>query len=488
MNIKFNNTYSQLPGTFYQKINPSFVINPKLIKINNNLLKDLSINLDNLSDKEIAEYFSGNKSFENSNSIAQVYAGHQFSNFSRRLWDGRAVLLWEILDKNNKRKDIVLKWSWETIFSRGWDGKATLWSVIREYVISEAMYALWVSTTRSLSIVTTWEDIFRENIKPWAILTRIASSHIRFWSFEYFFHNNDYQSLELLADYTINRHFSDIEKSQNKYTDFYKQVIEKQIDLIVDWMRVWFIHGVMNTDNMLVSWETIDYGPCAFMDNYNKNTVFSSIDQNGRYSFMNQKYALNWNLARFWETLIPLMWDNIDDSVKKVEKILWNFEENFDNKFFKMMNNKIGIFEEKYFDNDLVKNLLEILEKNNIDYTDYFRNLSEYIENNNLENIWKKYNFWELIIFSEKLEIILSVQKIDFWKIWIKMKKINPNIIPRNYRVEEVIKNAEGNNNFSHLEKILEILKNPYSDNEENKNFMKAPESIDNNYRTFCGT
>ena len=479
MKINFNNTYLELGEKFYSKTKPDSVKNPVLIKYNTKLSQEL--NIEKISDENIIKYLSWNKILEWVEPLAQVYAGHQFWHYSPRLWDGRAVLLWEIIDINNFEKDIVLKWSGETLYSRWWDGKATLWSVIREYVMSEAMYNLWIPTTRSLAIVSTGEVVFREKIKPGGILTRVASSHIRFWTFEYFLRSWDLESLENLADYSISRHYSEIENFENKYELFFQKVIEKQIDLVVNWMRVGFIHGVMNTDNMLISWETIDYGPCAFMDNYNKNTVFSSIDENGRYSFMNQKYALEWNLARFWETLIPLISNNTDESVKIIEKNLENFRETFDQKYFKMMNNKIWIFNEKYFDNSLVQEILEYLEKNKLDYTDFFRIL--------WESIWEnKINIWEFKILWQKLEKILLKQDINFQDISNQMQKINPQIIPRNYKVENAIFEAENNNDFSAMEKIIEITKNPYTNNIENREYMKDPEFVDKNYKTYCGT
>lgn len=490
MKINLENTYSQLADNFYQKRNPDQVKNPKLIKYNSELTEELNINLDNLSDKQKAEYFSGNKLFPNSQPIAQVYAGHQFWHYSPRLGDGRALLLWEIIDNNNLRKDIVLKWSGETMYSRWWDGKATLGSVIREYVMSEAMYNLGIPTSRSLAVVSTWDVVFRENIQPGGVLTRVASSHIRFGTFEYFLRSWDIESLKILADYSISRHYSEIEKSENKYELFFQRVLEKQIDLVVNWMRVWFIHGVMNTDNMLICWETIDYGPCAFMDHYNKNTVFSSIDQNGRYSFMNQKYSLARNLARFWETLIPLISDNTEKSIKIIEKNLENFRDQFDEKYFKMMNNKIWIFQEEYFDNKLVEDILEYLEKNNIDYTDFFRNLSKSVWEQKINNFITNYynNTLEAENTFKKLENILQKQSWNFDEIWEMMQKINPSIIPRNYKVKNAIIAAEQNNDFTQMEKLCDILKNPYTDNQEIIKNMKAPSFIDKNYQTFCGT
>lgn len=494
MNTHLENTYSQLPDQFYQKRNPDQVKNPELIKYNSELAEELNINLDNLSDEEKAEYFSGNKLFPNSQPIAQVYAGHQFWYFSSRLWDGRAVLLWEILDKNNLRKDIVLKWSGETMYSRWGDGKATLWSVIREYIMSEAMFHLGIPTSRTLAVTATGEQVFREGILPWWIVTRVASSHIRFWTFEYFLRNWDLEWLKILADYSINRHYSELELSENKYIEFLEKVMNKHIDLVVNWMRVWFIHGVMNTDNMLICWETIDYGPCAFMDTYNKNTVFSSIDPNGRYSFMNQKYALEWNLARFWETLIPLLSENTDEAIKILENILNNFDKYFDEKYFKMMNNKIWIFQEELFDNNLVEEILNFLENNQIDYTDFFKDLGKSISEENIDNIFEKYNFIEIKNISEaknifeRLENILQKQSLNFDEIWEMMNKINPSIIPRNYKIEYIIDKAQRESDFSEFEKVCDILKNPYTQNNEASNYIKAPAFINKNYKTFCGT
>ena len=301
----FDNTYSKLPDPFKEKIGPIPVKNPELIILNKNLSKDLNLDFSNLDNKRISELFSGNSLPEGSNSIAQAYAGHQFGHFTM-LGDGRAVLIGEHLSKKKDRYDIQFKGSGKTAFSRNGDGRAALGPMLREYVISEAMYSLGIPTTRSLAVVKTGEDVIRETALHGAILTRVALSHIRVGTFQYIAAREKKDELEILLDYVIKRHYLNIEKSKNKALDLLKVVMEKQIDLVVNWMRVGFIHGVMNTDNVSISGETIDYGPCAFMDTYDPKTVFSSIDQMGRYAYCNQPIITKWDLIKICRVFNPI--------------------------------------------------------------------------------------------------------------------------------------------------------------------------------------
>ena len=339
----FDNTYSKLPDPFKEEIGPVPVKNPELVILNKNLSKELNLDFSNLDNKKISELFSGNSLPPGSNSIAQAYAGHQFGHFTM-LGDGRAVLIGEHLSKKKDRYDIQFKGSGKTAFSRNGDGRAALGPMLREYIISEAMHNLNIPTTRSLAVVKTGEDVIRETSLQGAILTRVALSHIRVGTFQYIAARDKKDELEILLNYVIQRHYPNIQNSKNKALDLLKVVMEKQIDLVINWMRVGFIHGVMNTDNMSISGETIDYGPCAFMDIYDPKTVFSSIDQMGRYAYCNQPVITKWNLSRFAECLIPLIDKDQNKSIEMATEIINSFEKKYEEKWLNMMRDKLGLF------------------------------------------------------------------------------------------------------------------------------------------------
>lgn len=489
INIEFDNSYIKLPRIFYEHVLPAKISNPKLIKCNYDLAKELWLSLELVEHKYLADFFSGNIILDKSEPISQVYAGHQFGYFSPILWDWRAILLWEIIDINGYRKDIQLKWSGVTPFSRNGDGKATLWAVIREYIMSEAMFSLWIPTTRSLAIVSTDELLYRETLLPWAILCRIASSHIRIGTFEYFSSQNDIESLKILADYVIDRHYPESKNTKNPYLSLFELFLDRQVLLMTKWMSVGFIHWVMNTDNISITGETIDYGPCAFLDGYNINKVFSSIDWNNRYSFWNQRYIMQWNLARFWECLLPLIDENIEKSVKLLEISLDNFQEKFSKKWLKIMWEKIWITNPNEADFELINELLDIMQAWKIDYTLCFRYLIEcvnWIPNTNFLELfnWDKkidnwLNKWYTRLQSEKLESI---------EIMKNMKHVNPAFIPRNHRLEEVIQSAVTKNDFVLMNKLIEVLSNPYNVQEGNVEYMNAPKTEEIVFQTFCGT
>src|SRR5210317_665934 len=367
----FDNTYSKLPKSFLENIKPVPVKDPKLIILNKNLANQLNLDFSKFSDTDLAKMFSGNNLPEGSETIAQAYAGHQFGHFTM-LGDGRAVMLGEHLDKDNNRFDIQFKGSGRTSFSRSGDGRAVLGPMLREYIISEAIHALNIPTTRSLAVVSTGEKVVRENLLPGAILTRVASSHIRVGTFQYIAAKQNINDLHTLVDYTINRHYPEIQSSKNKALDLLSLVMEKQCQLVINWIRVGFIHGVMNTDNVTLSGETIDYGPCAFMDHYDPKTVFSSIDTFGRYSFSNQPPITKWNLARFAECLIPLIDKNEDTAIKIATEIIDNFQNIYEIKWLNMMRDKLGLFGEDKNDLELINNLLNWMKTNQADYTNTF--------------------------------------------------------------------------------------------------------------------
>lgn len=372
---KFEHSYITLPQDFFVKQEPIKVSNPKLILLNEPLLESLGLNKEALSYTAWGDIFSGNHIPLEAHPIAEAYAGHQFGHFAE-LGDGRAVLLGEQMAPDGKRFDIQFKGSGQTPYSRRGDGRAALGPMLREYIISEYMYALKIPTTRSLAVVTTGENVVRDEILPGAILTRVAQSHIRVGTFQYAASLNDIQKLKALADYTINRHYVACKESDNPYLAFLNAVIAKQASLVAQWMHIGFIHGVMNTDNMSISGETIDYGPCAFMDHYHPETVFSSIDRQGRYAYGNQPPIAQWNLARFAETLLPLIDQDPDKSIELASQAINNFSDQFKTSWLQGMRIKIGLFHEEPTDIDLINNLLALMQKNKADYTLTFRHLA----------------------------------------------------------------------------------------------------------------
>ena len=475
----FDNSYSKLSKTFRENIKPTPVHEPELIILNEDLAKDLNLNFSGLDKKKLAEIFSGNSLPDGTNSIAQAYAGHQFGHFTM-LGDGRAVLLGEHLVNKNQRFDIQFKGSGRTSFSRGGDGRAALGPMLREYIISEAINALKIPTTRSLAVVKTGEKVVRENLLNGAILTRVASSHIRVGTFQYIAATQNLEDLNTLVDYTINRHYPEIKSSKNKALDLLSLVMERQCQLVINWMRVGFIHGVMNTDNMAISGETIDYGPCAFMDQYDPKTVFSSIDKFGRYAFSNQPPITKWNLARFAECLIPLIDKDEGTAIKIATGLIDNFQNIYEQKWLNMMRDKLGLFGDDKNDQTLINKLLDWMKNNNADYTNTFCHLmgveldDEIYKNDDFKD-W--YNEWQ-----KRLKLNNSSDKhLEL------MKKNNPLVIPRNHKVEEALKDAD-KGNLETMNKFLKVLIKPYSVQENIIEFQKPASISDEKYQTFCGT
>ena len=475
----FDNSYSKLSKIFKEEIKPTPVHDPKLIILNEELAKNLNLDLSKIDKNDLAKIFSGNSLPKGSNTIAQAYAGHQFGHFTM-LGDGRAILLGEHLVNNDKRFDIQFKGSGRTSFSRSGDGRAALGPMLREYIISEAIHSLNIPTTRSLAVVSTGEKVVRENLLKGAILTRVASSHIRVGTFQYLAAKQNINDLNILVDYSIDRHYAEIKASKNKAIDLLNLVMEKQCQLIVNWMRVGFIHGVMNTDNMAISGETIDYGPCAFMDTYDPKTVFSSIDKYGRYSYFNQPRIAKWNLARFAECLIPLIDKDEEKSLKIATEIIDNFQNIYEEKWLNMMRDKLGLFGNDKNDKVLIDDLLNWMEKNKADYTNTFCYLMN-IKTNNTEI----YNNKDYIDWSNRWQKRILVNNNSKDKSLNLMKKSNPVVIPRNHKVEEALK-AANENNIELMNKLLSILKKPY-ENQNNIEDFQSP-SDNKEYQTFCGT
>ena len=475
----FDNTYSKLPNTFKEDIKPTPVHDPKLVILNDKLSKDLNLDFSKIDKGELSKIFSGNSLPKGSTTIAQAYAGHQFGHFTM-LGDGRAVLLGEHLVNNTNRFDVQFKGSGRTSFSRSGDGRAVLGPMLREYIISEAIHALNIPTTRSLAVVKTGEKVVRENLLPGAILTRVASSHIRVGTFQYIAAKQNIDDLITLVDYTIQRHYPEIKSSKNKALDLLNLVMERQCKLVVNWMRVGFIHGVMNTDNMAISGETIDYGPCAFMDHYDPKTVFSSIDKFGRYSFSNQPPITKWNLARLAECLIPLIDKNEDAAIKIATETIDNFQNIYENKWLNMMRDKLGLFGKDKNDLKLINDLLNWMESNQADYTNTFCHLMNINSSND-----SKYKDTNFINWFKQWESRVLINNGSIEKSINLMKKNNPIVIPRNHKVEEALE-AANNNDLSLTNKLLSILNKPY-DNKNDINDYQSPSS-NSEYQTFCGT
>ena len=480
INWNFDNSYSRLPNAFKENIKPVSVKNPKLLLLNEKLASELNLNFENINKDELSEIFAGNVLPKGSNSIAQAYAGHQFGHFTM-LGDGRATLLGEHLTNKKQRYDIQFKGSGKTSFSRNGDGRAALGPMLREYIISEAINYLNIPTTRGLAVVKTGEQVFREIPLPGAILTRVASSHIRVGTFQYIAARENENELKIFFDYVINRHYPHLKDFENIALEFLKAVLDKQIDLVVNWMRVSFVHGVMNTDNMSISGETIDYGPCAFMDTYDPQTVFSSIDKMGRYAYCNQPIITKWNLARLAECLIPLIDTNQNKSIELATDIINSFEKKYEEKWMEMMRRKLGlsILDEK--DKFLILDLLTWMHQHKADYTNTFC----YLMNEKIQND-KIYTDYHFKIWKKRWQERLKKEKNIQEKSIELMKKNNPIVIPRNHKIEEVLKAAQEDNLKPYL-RLLEILKKPYSSREGLKDYQTLSNSNEK-YKTFCGT
>ena len=474
-NFKFDNSYTQLTSMMMSKVMPAKVKLPKLVLLNHNLAKQLGLDFSSLDEKQLAELFTGNTLPEGANPIAQAYAGHQFGHLAI-LGDGRAIVLGEHITPTNQRYDIQFKGSGRTPYSRGGDGKAALGPMLREYIISEAMYHLNIKTTRSLAVATTGENVMRETVLPGAILTRVAESHIRVGTFEYVAIKRDIQTLKKLLQYSIERHYPEIKDLDKQAPEFLKLVLEKQIDLITDWMRVGFIHGVMNTDNMAISGESIDFGPCAFMDYYNPKTVFSSIDHYGRYAFGNQPSIAQWNLARLADAILPLLDEDQNKAIEVGEEIINSFKEKYERKFHKMMKKKLGLITDEADDVILIQELLDTMEKNKLDYTNTFRDLMN-----------DKINNETLKIFKNKLKIRIDKQNRSHEEILTLMRNANPVVIPRNHKVEESLKEAH-KGNLIPLNNLLNALKDPYTERGDLGLYQQPAPETDKKYKTFCGT
>ncbi|MFC0470845.1 YdiU family protein [Halalkalibacter kiskunsagensis] len=477
-----DNSYSRLPESFFSSLNPPPVRSPKLIIFNEPLATSLGLNVQELQNKDGIAVLAGNQIPEGASPLAQAYGGHQFGHFTM-LGDGRAILLGEQITPLDKRVDIQLKGSGRTPYSRGGDGRATLGPMLREYIISEAMHALGIPTTRSLAVVTTGETVIRETELPGAILTRVASSHLRVGTFQYAANWGTVGELQALADYTLKRHFPEVEADESRYLSLLREVIKRQAVLIAKWQLVGFVHGVMNTDNMTISGETIDYGPCAFMDTYDPATVFSSIDVQGRYAYGKQPQMAGWNLARFAEALLPILHENQEQAVKLAQDEISNFSKVFHSNWVNGMREKLGIFNEESQDESLIEGLLSMMQKYRADYTNTFRALTFERHEDTVLFGTPEFAHWH-----ELWQARRNRQQETEASSHQLMQKSNPALIPRNHRVEEALEAAVKQGDYSVMERLLDVLSRPYEHSPEQADYSTLPAESNRPYQTFCGT
>lgn len=505
MSINLSNNYQALGESFSQQTLPAPVAQPSLLLWNEPLAKALTIPFTKDNDGELlAQYFSGNQLIKGSKPVAQAYSGHQFGHFNPQLGDGRAHLLGDIADTQGQRWDIQLKGSGVSNFSRQGDGRCALGPALREYIMSEAMYALGVPTTRCLAVVTTGENVYRERPYDGAVVTRVAASHIRVGTFQYFAARGDTDSLKKLTNYAINRHFpeliptssegtsdnSDGNKANNEISsqqvlEFFSAVLSKQIPLVLSWLRVGFIHGVMNTDNTAISGETIDYGPCAMMNAYHPETVFSSIDRNSRYAFGKQISIMQWNMTRLAETLLPLVDSDEDDAVEKIEPLLTQFHQDLQQGYLTMMAAKLGIDGPAAGDGKLINDLITLMKEQKLDYTQTFTaltaSLTDSLNGSPIEKpLTDVLNEW-LPRWNTRIEPFKTAAHQ-------LMMSTNPVVIPRNHHVEALLDSCQETGDLTALTKFLAVLRQPYTEIADTKDYQDGPVDGDKNYHTYCGT
>ena len=481
--MKLSNSYIGLPEEFYQQINPTPVKNPSLLIFNDELANSLNIEL---TEDDKLNFFSGNKIPKDSIPVALNYSGHQFGNFVHQLGDGRAILLGEVRNKNESY-DIQLKGSGQTKFSRQGDGRSALGPVLREYILSEAMYHLGIPTTRSLAAVATGEHVVRDSFEPGGILTRVARSHLRVGTFEYFASRQQWEDLKLLADFAIQKHFPEIRETDNHYLELLKKVASNQSILIANWMSVGFIHGVMNTDNFTISGETIDYGPCAFLDEYHPGKVFSSIDQNGRYAYGNQPSISSWNLASLAGCLIAFIDKDSDKANELATEVLENYSIDTNQRILDLMCKKIGLDGSKKNNQEILRNLLKLMMDNESDFTITFRSLSSILLNNSDNFLAQFHQKDEVSGWINNWKSALNLENKNVGEIILNLNNTNPLYIPRNHQVQKAIEESYLGN-FKVLEEMLDVLKNPFQENVSLSHYSEAPSEQQRVTQTFCGT
>lgn len=474
----WNNSYLTVNQQLYSKVSPTKVELPRLLLYNKNLANDLGLPSELSSD--VISALAGNGVLEGSEPLAQAYAGHQFGHFNV-LGDGRAILLGEHITDKGKRFDIQLKGAGRTPYSRNGDGRATTSAMLREYLISEAMHGLGIPTTRSLAVVGTGDEVYREYVSEGAVLTRIAASHIRVGTFQYASKYLPKDELRAFCVYVIERHYPEVAEEENPPLAFLRKVQDKQIDLIVDWMRVGFIHGVMNTDNMSIPGETIDYGPCAFMNGYDPATVFSSIDRNSRYAYGNQPSMAQWNIACLASALLPIIHDDKEEAVKLCQEVINDFPITYEKRWAKMMCSKLGILVEKEGDAGLIKDLLQWMEANKADFTNTFLQLLK--PKNEHIGIYGLADFQSWFVRWEERVSIYAWEEVCSW-----LNSFNPKFIPRNHLVEEALHQAANLNDYGLFNRLLAVLQVPYEARKGYEDFQEPPLDGGGDYRTYCGT
>ncbi len=484
--MQFTNSYINLGDQFYQQIAPVPVKQPSLFLWNKELSEELSLSEKiDLDKNKLAEYFSGNHPLPDTSPIALAYAGHQFGHFNPQLGDGRAHLIGETLNRSGQVRDIQLKGSGQTTFSRNGDGRCAMGPAIREFIMSEALHALNIPTARTLAVVTTGEEVYRETIQPGAVVTRIASSHIRVGSFEYFASRQKFDDIERLSDFAIQRHYPELsEAGPDRFRLLIENVMDRQINLVTEWLRVGFIHGVMNTDNFTISGETIDFGPCAMMGNYDLETVFSSIDRQGRYAYGNQPTIAQWNLARFAETLIPLLDKNEKNAIEKASEIIADFPNRFQDKYLKMMTAKTGLDDKSEEAAQLVSELRNLLEEKGLDYTVTFNRLTQSLSSELPAQQCKT----ELGEWYSNWRNFLENQDRSLKDTQTSMRQFNPVVIPRNHHVENIISESIETLDNTSINEFIKVLKQPYTMTDKTLQFQDTFNDKAAGYKTFCGT
>ena len=489
VHFPFQNSYAALPANFFARVAPTPVASPRLVKLNRPLALHLGLDPEMLDSPEGAEILSGKRLPDGADPIAMAYAGHQFGHFVPQLGDGRAILLGEVIDKDGVRRDIQLKGSGPTPFSRRGDGRAALGPVLREYIVSEAMFALGIPTTRSLAAVITGESVMRETVLPGAVLTRVASSHIRVGTFQYFAARQDTDAVRRLADHVIERHYPHLASSGRRYHALLEAVVGRQADLVARWLHIGFIHGVMNTDNTSISGETIDYGPCAFMDHYDPAQVFSSIDEMGRYAYANQPRIALWNLTRLAECLLPLFWDDQEKAIAEAQEILGAFPEKFTAAYQVGLRAKIGLFTARDGDEALVQDLLDAMAQGKADFTLTFRLLGD-AALDQANDAAVRLLFDEPATFDEwaaRWRQRLAEEAQSPAERQKAMDAINPAFIPRNHRIEAVIAAAVADD-YAPFEELNKVLARPFDDQPEYADYGNPPKPEERVCQTFCGT
>ncbi len=486
--IAFDNSYARLPEPFYIRWRPAEPSKPRLLQFNEALAATLG--LDGLDSDERTAIFSGATVPTNAEPLAMTYAGHQFGNFVPALGDGRALLLGEVIDRHGVRRDIQLKGAGQTPFSRHADGLCPLGPAIREYLVSEGLSALGVPSSRALALALTGQTTMRETVSPGAVITRVATGHVRVGTFQYFAARDDVDSVRTLADYVIQRHYPDLTQAQAPYLELLRGLVRRQAELVAQWMNLGFIHGVMNTDNMTLAGETLDFGPCAFMDTYHPETVYSFVDQGGRYAYGNQPTMAQWNVTRFAEAILPLLASDESEAVELAQPVIDAFADYYQQARRAGMAAKLGLAEVAESNDELIDGILDTLANDDVDYTRFFRRLSDMAANPDedarVRELFNDPEAWDA--WRRRWREALEAEGGDPGERVRRMKAVNPAVIPRNHSVERAIQAAERDGDLAVFHDLLANLAEPYADHPEDREGARPPAAEERVVRTFCGT